>query len=154
MKKTVIFLSMLFLCFMLVNSAVYASESVIKFGYVNIEKILQNYDYAKRVRKDLKEKESQITKFIKDQRNLFKKSDEKSRKALEKKSNEELSNRISALKTYTNEEFNIIENNIEKATKEVAKEEKYSLVLTDKSVVSGAEDITEKVIKHLNKVIK
>lgn len=147
MKK--IFLSLMFTFIMLSGSFCQAAE---KYAYVELSSIMNNYLYAKNVSQNVKNKEAEIEKFLKSQNALIEKAkNQTEKKALEKKAADELNKKISALKAYNVAELKKIETNLTNAISVVAKKEGYTLVLSNKSVLFGASDITSKVLTELNK---
>ena len=139
----------MFTFIMLSGSFCQAAE---KYAYVELSSIMNNYLYAKNVSQNVKNKEAEIEKFLKSQNALIEKAkNQTEKKALEKKAADELNKKISALKAYNVAELKKIETNLTNAISVVAKKEGYTLVLSNKSVLFGASDITSKVLTELNK---
>ncbi|MCM8784982.1 MAG: OmpH family outer membrane protein [Candidatus Omnitrophica bacterium] len=162
MKKILFFLSFMSICLLAQNS---------KIGYIDIKKVFDNYEEAKKTeanfkkevdeaQKDLDKLEGEVKKMQEDyekKKNMMK-PEEQTKKENELKGKiQELSKKYLETKQRLDERGKTLENqifeNIKKAISEYAKKNGYSIVVDSRMILYGedAVDLTEEIIKILNK---
>jgi Skp family chaperone for outer membrane proteins len=120
-------------------------------GYINYDKVIENYQYAKNTIREIEIKSADIQKYLEIKEAEF----EKIESALQKKKFEEtvrteLSSKEKALNIYREKKEDEIYNNIHALTEKIRLEQGLDTILDSRSVFSGGVDITDKLILLLN----
>lgn len=144
-------------------------EAAIKIAYVNFEKVFEKYYKTEQINEELKKQtkewQEQLDvrkKEISDLKDDYDKKEAKlseserqeMRKKIMKKLQEfqELSQDLTKkLQKLQFDKYKKIEDDIINTIKKIQKQNKYDVVLDGKNVLAGGIDITDKVIKELNK---
>lgn len=121
-------------------------------GVVDLDKVVSNYSKAEDVSTDLKNKEIELQKFLTDaQKKLKEAATPVEKKQLEDKLTAEFKTRSDSFKDAQVKEWKQVEDNVYGAINQTAKDQKLDLVLNKASVLVGGTDISDDVIKVLNK---
>jgi outer membrane protein len=163
MKK--IFMLMVMGLFM--AGSVYASS--MRIAYIDFQKVFESYYKTDQVNKDLKGKtdewQGQLDKYKKEISALkenYDKNESKMSDSDKKKAREEIMGKLQKyqslgqdltgkLKKLQYSQYEKIKEDIQKFLERFGKREKYNLILDRAVVFYGGTDITDKVIKQLNK---
>jgi len=150
MKKGLIYLVTLFL--MMGITAVYADN----IGYVDMQKIFTGYDGAKKAQDDFKKKQDEYQKIFEEKQKEIekartdKKTDEEIKKMITQFESE-LDPKKDELMKLNQELTTKLRDQILSASKKVAEEYGIDVVLDRQVIISGGFDLTDFVIKKLNK---
>lgn len=144
--KTIISLAAITISVLISNTGVFAEE----IGTVDISKIVNNYSKAQEVVADLKIRESELQKFVAEARKDLKLNTAADKKVLEDRYNKELKQKSEAFKQDEIKQLSVIQADIAKAIKNVADKKNIKSVFKKESMVMGAQDLTDEVIKELN----
>jgi len=144
--KTIISLAAIIMSVLISNTGAFAEE----IGTVDINKIVNNYSKAQEVVADLKVKESELQKFVAEARKDLKSNTTSDKKVLEDKYNKELKQKSDAFKQEEIKQLSVIQENIATAIKNVADTKNIKSVFKKESMIMGAQDLTDEVIKTLN----
>lgn len=142
MKKAL--LSLWVLMTMILPSA--AAE---KYATVNVEYAMSKYPAAQQATDALRKQELEIQKFVLDARKDLEKTPEAQKKAKEDKYNKDLQTKAMNLRKQEEAKGKEIYAKFDAAVKSVAKAGGYTLVVP--AALYGATDITDEVVKALNK---
>ena len=118
-----------------------------KYGFVNVEYVMNNYPAAQQATEWMRQEEMKIQKFITDARLDIEKTPEAQRKAKEDKYNKQLQNMAAQLRQQEEAKSKAIYQGFDNAVKKVSKAGGYTLVVP--SALYGATDISEDVVKAL-----
>lgn len=151
MKKTLIFIVSTIVCLFLTFPANAAT-----IGHIDVDKIFSNYEKTKKVQKDIRDKAQMIQDEVTRRQKEFEEEKIKGRsesdlKNLAEKYEKELEPKSTELARYEKKMAQEIKSDIVKATESVAKKMGIDIVLDKKVFISGGTDITDEVIKLLNK---
>ncbi|MBX2859592.1 MAG: OmpH family outer membrane protein [Vampirovibrio sp.] len=151
LKKSAVFFVLLF-SFFLSTGASYADN----VGYVDIQKVLTNYDRAQSLAADVKVKEAELRKMQAD----FVKQLEQNRKAqsknpvgnssLEKELNDKWTAKVNEFQSWANNKQKELDKSIEVSIQDVARLKGVDVVLSRQTVLLGGIDITTEVLNKLN----
>lgn len=126
------------------------SLAATKIGIVDMAQLVQNYDRAKEVQADFQVSQAKIKKMIEDARAQVSKIEEdEARKETEKKLTDKILKENEALKDDFTKKWQDVQTNILTSINVVAQKGKYDLVINKQSVITGGEDITNKVLAEL-----
>lgn len=121
-------------------------------GTVDADKIITNYSKAQDVEADLKVKEAEIQKFIAEaQKKIKDAATPVEKNNLEKQLSDEFRAKQAEYRRVQLDESKKINDEIISAIEEVAKTQKIDIVLAKGAVFVGGSDITDDVLKSLNK---
>lgn len=125
------------------------------FGVVDLNKVVDNYTKAQEVSAELKVKESELQKFVmKAQQKVKNAKTPLEKKNLEEKFGEEFNIKRQAFVKEQSEKWEAVENDIYDSIEEIYKDKKFDMVFNKQGVIIGGEDITDELIKKLNKEAK
>jgi outer membrane protein len=134
-----------------VNAAPANSSDI---GVVDFQKVVQSYAKAKDFaaqdeskKKELKDVRDSLATQLKDAEN----KSPVEKKALEDKLNEQFSVKLKEYRTWAVTQDEALRKSIDTAVQAVAKEQNVSMILIKPAVVQGGRDLSEEVIKKLNK---
>ena len=120
-------------------------------GVANYKKIESEYNYAKKVYKDLDNKIVDLQQFVIDKDKEFKAIESPiQKKNFEEKTQKEYKAKEDAIITLKAKKEDEIFNNIMSATNAVAKTRKIDVVLDYRVIFTGGIDISDDVIQYLN----
>ncbi len=142
MKKVILTLGLLMAMAM-------PSMAVEKYATVNVEYAMSKYPAAQQATEWLRKEELKVQKFVLDARKDLDKTPDAQKKAKEEKYNKDLQSMAMNLRQQEEAKGKAIYAKFDAAVQSVAKAGKYSLVVP--AALYGATDITEDVVKALNK---
>lgn len=149
-----LFICLLFSMLMLTTAYTAKAKST-DFGVVDLNKVIDNYTQAQEVAAEIKVKEAELQKFLMDAQKKVKEAKTPvEKKNLEERLGEEFNIKRNAFVKEQSEKWEKVENNIFETIEELHKKNKFDLTFNQKSVIIGGTDITEEVIKELNKNAK
>jgi len=137
----------LFLSLGLVIAMGMPSIAAEKYGFVNVEYVMNNYPAAQQATEWMRQEEIKVQKFVTDARLDIEKTPEAQRKAKEEKYNKQLQNMTAQLRQQEEAKSKAIYQGFDNAVKKVGKSGGYSLIVP--AALYGATDISEDVIKAL-----
>lgn len=145
-------LALSLLASMIVFTCFSAQSQAKDFGVVDLSKVIDNYTEAQEVAADLKVKEAKLKEFVLEAQNKIKAAKTPvEQKNLEEKFGQEFNLKRSAYAKEQTEKWGNIEDKIYNAIESMYKEKKMEMVFNKQSVIVGGTDITEELIKNLNK---
>ena len=150
---------------MKINKKIILSVAIasIAFGYssksiaggnaiVDLDKIRENYTVAQELSADLQVKEAELQKFIDDAQKKIKEAKTKvEQQNLEEKLGQQFNIKRNAYIKDQAEKWNKVETSVITSIKEVSASKKYDMVFNKQMVIVGGTDITDDVLKILNK---
>lgn len=144
MKKTILII-MLFLF----NMPVFAGG----VGYINYEKVITNYQYAKNTLKEIETKNNEIQQFLMQKETEFNKIES----AIQKKKFEEtvrieLQAKERAFNIFREKKEDEVYKRIHAVSEKIRLEKNLDAILDARSIFSGGCDITDDLIKKLNNI--
>ena len=119
-------------------------------GYIDYGKVIDNYDYAKQVTKEVDAKGLEMQKFLVDKEKEYKSLDT----PLKKQTFEEKVAKETAYVTLKNKREQEVFTKIKEAAKAVMVEQKLDAVMDIRGVFVGGVDITDSVIAKLKGGVK
>ena len=146
MKKIALLLSLLTVFFG-INLAADAQT----IGYADFQKIESEYNYAKKVYKDIDNKVLELQQYVIDKDKQFKAIESPvQKKNFEEKTQAEYKMREESVYKLKVQKEDEVYNNIMNAAKTVAAQKKIDIVLDYRVVFTGGIDITRDIIQYLN----
>ena len=139
-----IFLILIFLC-----SPVFASG----VGYINYDKVISNYQYAKNTLREIETKNNEIQQFLIKKEDEFKKIESPiQKKKFEESVRVELQAKEKAFNVFREKKEDEVYNRIHAVSEKIRLEQNLDAILGARSIFSGGVDITDDLIKRLNSV--
>lgn len=137
------------LALFLINMPVFAGG----VGYINYDKVVSNYQFAKNTLKEIEVKNSEIQQYLTKKEQEF----EKIESAVQKKKFEEtvrieLQAKERAFNVYREKKEDEVYNRIHAVSEKIRLEMRLDAILDARSIFSGGVDITDNLIKKLNSV--
>lgn len=137
------------LALFLINMPVFAGG----VGYINYDKVVSNYQFAKNTLKEIEVKNSEIQQYLTKKEQEF----EKIESAVQKKKFEEtvrveLQAKERAFNVYREKKEDEVYNRIHAVSEKIRLEMGLDAILDARSIFSGGVDITDNLIKKLNSV--
>lgn len=137
----------LIMCMFILVNPIYASG----VGYINYEKVVENYQYAKTTLREIETKNREIEEYLHKKELEF----DKLESAIQKKKFEEtvrteLQARERAFNEFRNKKEDDVYARIHAVSEKIRLEKGLDAVLDARSVFSGGVDITEMLIQKLN----
>ena len=131
----------------LINMPVFAGG----VGYINYDKVVSNYQFAKNTLKEIEVKNSEIQQYLMKKEQEF----EKIESAVQKKKFEEtvrieLQAKERAFNVYREKKEDEVYNRIHAVSEKIRLEMGLDAILDARSIFSGGVDITDNLIKKLN----
>lgn len=124
--------------------------STCNVAVVNIEKIVESSPQINALKADRKNKLDALAAFIVEANaNLKKETDEKAKKTLEEKYNQELIKKREAIDLDFAKKLEVIDGEITTLIKAKGKKAGFDLILNKNTVIDGGTDITADVVKGL-----
>ncbi len=122
-------------------------------GYINYQKVITNYHFAKTTLTEIENKGREIEFFLQTKEKAF----EKIESAVQKKKFEndvraELNTREKAFNQFRERKEEEVYKRIHETTEKIRIEKGYDAILDERSVFSGGVDITDLLIQRLNTV--
>jgi outer membrane protein len=127
---------------LVLSFSIVSSQQSINIGYVDYSKVFLEFRYTKNVQAEIKKRQSDIEKLVED----AKKSGKTDKEINELRAKEE-----KKLGEYVEKARQDIKNKILKEIENIAKSKKLSVVIEKKIRIWGGIDITNEVLKNLNK---
>ena len=119
-------------------------------GYIDYLKVIDNYDYAKKVTKEIDAKGLEMQQYLVDKEKEYKALDTPLKKqTFEQKTAQEFKAKEQAYITLKNKREQEVYNKIREAAKAVMVEHKLDAIMNQKDVFVGGLDITDMVINKL-----
>ena len=138
--------SLLALYLMAVTSVAYAGG----VGYIDYVKVIDNYEFAQRVTKEVDAKGLEMQQYIVDKEKEYKTLDTPLKKqTFEQKTAQEFKAKEDAYISLKNKREQEVYNKIREAAKAVMIEQKLDAVMDQRSVFVGGIDITDSIINKL-----
>lgn len=142
MKKIVFILALL-----LINIPVFASG----VGYINYDKVISNYQYAKNILREIETKNNEIQQFLIKKEAEFGKIDSPiQKKKFEESVRVELQAKEKAFNIFREKKEDEVYNRIHAVSEKIRLEQNLDAILDARSIFSGGVDITDNLIKMLN----
>ena len=144
MKKNILTI----LLILLISSPVFSSG----VGYVDYDKIIENYNYAKTTIQELDTKSNELKKYLLQKEEEYKLLESPVQKnKFETEMKQEVMKRESAFNDFAKKREEVVKQKIMSGIEQVRTEKGLDAVLDSSSIYSGGEDITNAVIEYLNK---
>ena len=119
-------------------------------GYIDYAKVIDNYDYAKQVTKEVDAKGLEMQQFLVDKEKEYKSLDTPLKKqTFEEKTAAEFKAKETAYVTLKNKREQEVFNKIKEAAKAVMVEQKLDAIMDVRGVFVGGVDISDSVISKL-----
>ena len=119
-------------------------------GYIDYAKVIDNYDYAKQVTKEIDAKSLEMQQFLVDKEKEYKSLDTPLKKqTFEEKVSQDFKAKETAYINLKNKREQEVYTKIKEAAKSVMVEQKLDAVVDIRSVFVGGIDITDSVISKL-----
>lgn len=120
-------------------------------GYINYEKVFDNYQFAKNTVREIETKENEIENYLKQKEEEFKKLESPVQKSkFEAEVQEELKTKETAFNDFREKREEAVYTRIHAVTEKIRLEKGLDAILDSRSVFSGGVDITDSLIKLLN----
>lgn len=144
MKKLLLILSIL-----LLTSPCFAGG----VGYINYEKVAENYNFAKQSLKEFEIKSSEIKQYlVKKEQEFSKLESPLQKKKFEETVRAELKTKEEAFNKFRETREEEVYNKIHAVAEKIRLEKNLDVLIDARSVFSGGIDITDDLIKKLNQV--
>lgn len=144
MKKFFIILGIILFC-----SPVFAGG----VGYINYDKVISNYQYAKNTLKEIETKNNEIQQYlIKKEEEFSKIESPVQKKKFEESVRVELQAKEKAFNVFREKKEDDVYNRIHAVSEKIRLEQNLDAILDARSIFSGGIDITDDLIKRLNSV--
>ena len=119
-------------------------------GYIDYAKVVDNYDYAKQVTKEIDAKGLEMQQYLVDREKEYKSLDTPlKRQSFEEKISQEFKTKESAYMALKEKRETEVYNKIKEASKAVMVEQKLDAIMDNRGVFVGGVDITQSVITKL-----
>lgn len=119
-------------------------------GYIDYAKVIDNYDYAQKVTKEVDAKGLEMQQFLVDKEKEYKSLDTPLKKqSFEQKVSQEFKAKEQAYVTLKNKREQEVYTKIREAAKSVMVEQKLDAIMDQRGVFVGGLDITDMVINKL-----
>ncbi len=120
-------------------------------GYINYDKVIENYQYAKNTLKEIETKNSEIQQYLLKKEAEFDKIESPiQKKKFEETVRIELQAKEKAFNVFREKKEEDVYNKIHAVSEKIRMERGLDAVLDSRSVFSGGVDITDNLIKRLN----
>lgn len=120
-------------------------------GYINYDKVIANYQYAKNTLKEIETKNSEIQQYLLQKEAEFNKIESPvQKKKFEETVRIELQAKEKAFNAFREKKEEDVYNKIHAVSEKIRMEQGLDAVLDSRSIFSGGVDITDNLIKRLN----
>ncbi len=120
-------------------------------GFINYEKVYENYQFAKTTMREIQTKESEIQKYLKQKEEEFQKLESPLQKSkFEASVQAELKTKENAFNDFREKREEAVYTRIHAVTEKIRLEKGLDAILDARCVFSGGIDITDDLIKKLN----
>ena len=124
------------------------TEPVIKYGFVDVNKVVAASKAVEKANKERAAEKKKIIKFIEESANkMNKEEDEKKREVMKNQFDLDLTAKKSEMNKSYGEKLMKINNDINAELIKIAKDKDYQLILTKDAVLYGGDDLTQDLIK-------
>lgn len=124
------------------------AEPVIKYGFVDVNKVVAASKAVEKANKERAAEKKKIIKFIEESANkMNKEEDEKKREEMKNQFDLDLTAKKSEMNKSYGEKLMKINNDINAELIKIAKDKDYQLILTKDAVLYGGDDLTQDLIK-------
>ena len=121
-------------------------------GYINYNKVLENYNFAKTTKQELSIKAQEIEKYLAQKEEEFQTLESPvQRNKLENEVKAEMEKRENAFNDLVSKREEVVKQKIKTAIDQIRTEKGLSAVIDEGSIYSGGCDVTDSVIELLNK---
>ena len=122
-------------------------------GYINYDKILNEYQFAKTSMREIQTKANEIEKYLEAKEEEFSKLDSPvQKKKLEATVRNEMKTKEAAFNDFRSKREELVYTKIHAVSEKIRMEKGLDAILDQKCVFSGGTDITDELIKKLNSV--
>lgn len=120
-------------------------------GYINYDKVISNYQYAKNTLREIETKQNEIQQYLIKKEEEFSKIDSPiQKKKFEESVRVELQAKEKAFNIFREKKEEEVYNRIHAVSEKIRLEKELDAILDARGVFSGGVDITEPLIKKLN----
>ena len=121
------------------------------YGFIDVNYIMNKYSSAVTYTNSVKQREAEIQRLLNDaNKKMAATNDATAKKNIEATAKKQIQPKLDALTTYQKQQNAKLQSNINAAISKVAKANNYALILNGNSVVYGATNVTDLVVKELN----
>lgn len=132
---------------LLINTPVWAGG----VGYINYDKVISNYQYAKNTLREIETKNNEIQQYLLKKEEEFDKIESPiQKKKFEESVRIELQSKEKAFNVFRAKKEEEVYNRIHAVSEKIRLEQNLDAILDARSVFSGGVDITDDLIKKLN----
>ena len=145
MKKLCILLAMILLS----SNFAFSKDN---YGFIDLPYIMSKYPAAVSVNNSVKQKENEIQRLLNDaNKRMAAAKDATSKKLIEDTAKKQIQPKLDALGAYQKQQNAKIQTSLNNAVATVARNGNYALILNGNSVAFGAVNVSDLVLKELNK---
>ena len=120
-------------------------------GYINYEKVLTEYQFAKTTAREIEAKAAEIEKYLENKEDEFSKLESPvQRQKLEATVRNEMRTKETAFNDFRDKKEEAVYSRIHAVSEKIRMEKGLDAILDQRSVFSGGVDITTELIKKLN----
>lgn len=135
--------------FLIISSPCFASG----VGYINYDKVIANYQYAKNTLREIETKENEIQQFLAKKETEFNKVESPvQKKKFEEMVRVELQAKEKAFNVFREKKEEEVYRRIHAVSEKIRLEKSLDAILDARSIFSGGVDITDDLIKKLNSI--
>jgi len=122
-------------------------------GYINYEKVVSEYQFAKTTAREIETKANEIEKYLETKEAEFNKLESPvQRNKLEAAVRNEMKTKEAAFNDFRNKKEELVFTRIHAVSEKIRLEKGLDAILDQRSVFSGGVDITDELVKKLNSV--
>lgn len=122
-------------------------------GYINYEKVISEYQFAKNTAREIENKANEIERYLQTKEAEFNKLESPVQKnKLEETVRNEMQTKEAAFNDFRSKKEELVYTKIHAVSEKIRLEKGLDAILDQRSVFSGGVDITDELIKKLNSV--
>ena len=141
----------LFLLFSLLVMTCGFASAKDNYGFVDVPYILSKYSVSANVNGVIKQRDAEIQKLLKDANTkMAATKDAAAKKNIEEAARKQIQPKVDSLNSYKKQQNAKIESALNAAITKVGRNGNYALILNGNSVVFGATNVSDLVLKELN----